>query len=145
MSKEKYVAIILIIASVLFFALSLKISNRTFAFGTNPKTIPLICTSIMVLFSMLYYFVEHPLIHGKTITWRSAVKILVTIASIALYAFAIESIGYLTGTILLTIVFSFVVGASNIFRIIVVSVALSISTWFVFAVLFSSYLPNGWF
>lgn len=141
--KSKYAGLgLVLISGVLFFAAQ-GLPVKPSEFGSSPKTIPVLATSIMLLFSIVYLFLDRTQKGDISVTTPSVIKMCSIVAAVIIYAFVLETLGYIVSTALLLLAVAITIEYKNPVKAALVSIIASVTIWLLFTQLFSAYLPRG--
>jgi len=143
MTKERVVSFLLFSISFIALLFSAAIPSNDAEFGSTPRTIPLLVSLIMCMFSSAYAFF-HGFSEGKvTIDINAVLRIFFMLIAVILYIVMLETVGYVVCTLFLSFVSSVAFGYRSSFKLFTFSLLLSVGTWLFFTKLFSVYLPTG--
>ncbi len=143
MKKQKFIGFALVLLSLVFVCMSAALPTDSRNFNSSPRTLPLLASSVMLVFSVAYSFLQSFSVETIIIHRASAFRVLLFLAAIFAYTLFLEKLGYILSTFALTALSSVIIGFRGYAKMFLFSLSLSFGTWLLFAKLFSSYLPGG--
>ena len=143
MKKQKFIGFALVLLSLVFVCMSAALPTDSRIFNSSPRTLPLLASSVMLVFSVAYSFLQSFSVETIIIHRASAFRVLLFLAAIFAYVLLLEELGYILSTFMLAALSSVIIGIRGYIKVLFLSLSLSLGIWLLFAKLFSSYLPGG--
>ena len=143
MKKHKLIGLSLVLLSLVFVCMSAALPTDTRNFNSSPRTVPLLVSSVMLVFSVAYAFLQSFSIETIVIHRASVFRVSLLLAAIPVYILFLEKLGYIFSTFALAAIASMIVGIRGYGKALLFSLSLSLGTWLLFAKVFSAYLPGS--
>ena len=143
MKKHKLIGLSLVLLSLVFVCMSAALPTDTRNFNSSPRTVPLLVSSVMLVFSVAYAFFQSFSIETIAIHRASVFRVSLLLAAIPAYILFLEKLGYIFSTFTLAAIASMIIGIRGYGKALLFSLSLSLGTWLLFAKVFSAYLPGS--
>ncbi len=143
MKKQKFIGFSVLLLSLIFLFMSAALPIDSRNFNSSPRTLPLLVSAVMVIFSAGHLLFPSFSIEPATINKKVMFRVLIFLSVILAYTLIIEKIGYVASTFALAMLSSMMMGIRGYKQTLCFSLILSLGTWLLFTKAFSAYLPSG--